>query len=144
MIHGKRNLNWIKMQKNTPKKLREFGFLTGAIFVLLFGLLLPLLKKRPLPLWPWGVALVLWPQAIFTPHTLDPFYKVWMKVGHALGWVNSRIILSIFFYLIVTPIGFFMRLTGKNPLERGKTDIQEKSYRINCNVQEIKSMEEPF
>lgn len=45
-------------------------------------------------------------------------YEAWMKFAHALGWVNTRIILSIVYFLIFTPLALIFRLIGKDPLER--------------------------
>jgi hypothetical protein len=52
-----------------------------------------------------------------------------MALGHALGWINSRILLSLVFYLVVTPIGFAIRLFGRDPMRRG-FDREAPSYRI--------------
>lgn len=49
---------------------------------------------------------------------LKALYKAWMKFAHALGWVNTRIILSLVYFLIFTPIALIFRLIGKDPLER--------------------------
>ncbi len=45
------------------------------------------------------------------------FFRVWMKFAEVLSWVMTRVLLSIFFYLILTPVGFVMRLLGKAPLD---------------------------
>jgi hypothetical protein len=41
-----------------------------------------------------------------------------MKFAHALGWVNSRVLLTILFYLVFAPYGFLSRLFGRDPLRR--------------------------
>ena len=46
------------------------------------------------------------------------FHTWWMALAGALGYINSRIILSMLFFLIVTPIGVVVRLCGHDPLER--------------------------
>lgn len=40
-------------------------------------------------------------------------YRAWIKLGDMLGWINSRIILGIMFYLLFVPIGLLLRLLGK-------------------------------
>ncbi len=130
------------MNKNETQKIREFGLLTGAVFAGLFGVLLPLLKHRPLPLWPWILAGILWPWALLFPQSLKPLYLLWMKIGHILGWINSRIILGIFFYLILTPMSFLMKLAGKNPLEKSKEGAT--TYRIDRGPEHFNNMEKPF
>jgi hypothetical protein len=47
---------------------------------------------------------------------LKPIYVGWMSFAFSLGWVNTRLILGIVFYLIFTPAGLVMRLLGKDPL----------------------------
>jgi len=46
------------------------------------------------------------------------FHHGWMRFAHALGYVNSRIILSLTFYGMMTPVGLISRLVGRNPLQR--------------------------
>src|SRR5262245_25127131 len=45
------------------------------------------------------------------------FFRLWMKFALALSWVMTRVILSVFFYLVLTPVGLVMRLLGKAPLD---------------------------
>ncbi len=83
--------------------LRNFGFTTGLIVVVLFGLLLPWLFSASFPVWPWLIAVSLWLLALVFPMALNPVYKGWMKFGNIAGGINSRIILSVLFYFIVFP-----------------------------------------
>ena len=57
--------------------------------------------------------------AIFTPSVLRPFNTVWLKFGLLLNKIMSPIIMSIVFFLVVTPIGICMRVLGKRPLNIG-------------------------
>jgi Saxitoxin biosynthesis operon protein SxtJ len=111
------------------KQLRSFGFLVGGIFGLLG--FVPLLFGREIRLWaiiPSGILLLL---GSVLPKTLGPAYRAWMKIGHILGWINTRIILSIVFYGMFVPMGFIMRLAGKDPMRREfKSDIT--TYRVSC------------
>ncbi|MFQ5509164.1 MAG: SxtJ family membrane protein [Leptospirillia bacterium] len=126
--------------------LRKFGLITGAIFAALFGLLFPWLAGRTwqtLPLWPWVVSGVLWVWALALPATLNPVYRGWMRVGNAVGWVNTRILLAIVFYCLVMPMGLVMRMLGKRPLlmrGRGTAD----SYRSESTVSPREKMERPY
>nr|MDJ0832323.1 SxtJ family membrane protein [Gammaproteobacteria bacterium] len=110
--------------------LRKFGITTGIIVALLFGLALPwLFDAQSLPLWPWIISGLLWAPALIYPRILNPVYRGWMKIGHALGWINSRIILGLVFYVMVLPMGLIMRLFGKDPMTR-KLDQSVSSYRV--------------
>ena len=118
------------MKKNESvdaKQLRSFGLLVGGIFLLLgVG---PLMTGKELRLWAAipGCALIL--LALVLPRSLSGVHRIWMKIGHVLGWINTRIILSLVFYGMFVPIGFFMRLRGRDPMRR-QYDSEAKSYRI--------------
>ena len=42
--------------------------------------------------------------------------RLWWRVAQAVGWVNTRILLTLFFAVVLTPVGVVMRLFGRNPL----------------------------
>ncbi len=67
--------------------------------------------------------------ALLCPTLLKPVYIVFMKIAHVLGWVNTRILLGIIFYIIMTPIGVIMKVFGKDLLDR-KIEPARKSYWI--------------
>lgn len=52
-----------------------------------------------------------------------------MALGHALGWINSHIILGLVFILVLQPIAYIMRLTEYDPLRRRRKG--EKTYKEN-------------
>jgi len=113
----------------SKKQLHEFGLLIGFGFPILIGWLLPLLfghEFRSWTLWVGIPGLIL---GLLAPRLLHYPYKVWMALGHALGWVNSHIILGLVFILVLQPIAYIMRLTGYDPLKRRRKE--EKTYREN-------------
>ena len=117
------------MMKETvsKKQLREFGILISFGFPFLIGWLLPSIfghEFRTWTLWVGFPGLIL---GLTAPRLLNYPYKIWMLLGHALGWVNSHIILGLVFILVLQPIAYIMRLTGYDPL-RVKLK-EEKSYR---------------
>ena len=57
---------------------------------------------------------------------LKKLYALWMKLAHALGYVNTRILLFVFFCLVLGPIALLGRLFGKNFFEDHPKDA--KSY----------------
>lgn len=44
--------------------------------------------------------------------------RVWWRLAHLLGWVNTRVLLSAFFYLVLTPTGLVLQLRRWDPLHR--------------------------
>jgi hypothetical protein len=101
------------------RELRKFGLLVGGIFALLFGLLLPWWLHRPRPLWPWCLAVPLFFFALVAPLWLKIPHRLWTLLGEGLHWVNTRIVLSLLFFAVFTPIGLLLRLFGRDPLSRG-------------------------
>jgi hypothetical protein len=55
---------------------------------------------------------------LFIPAAARAFHKGWMRFASALGHVNSRVLLSLIYYLVFTPYGFVMRLAGRDSLRR--------------------------
>jgi len=86
------------------KGLRDFGLITGGLFALIFGLLLPWKFEWQWPVWPWVLFGLLAVLAFAAPMWLNPVYRVWMRIGHMIGSVISRIILGLVFFLVVTPL----------------------------------------
>lgn len=124
--------------------LRKFGLVTGAIVAGLFGLLLPWVFEAKLPLWPWYLAGALWTLAILIPVALNPVYHGWMRIGLVLGWINTRIILGIVFFVVFTPVALFMKVLGKDPMGR-KLDASISSYRVPSNTHQSREhMGRPF
>ncbi len=122
---------------------RKFGLTTGAIIIVLFGLLIPWLFSLNYVEWPWilGGVLGLW--ALLAPTTLKPVYIGWMKFGHIMNWINTRIILGILFYGIILPFGVVMRLFGKDPMQR-KLDSRLSSYRVKSQNEDKSNVERPY
>lgn len=132
-----------KIMEMDKKSLREFGIITGSIVAVLFGLLLPWLFGFNYPLWPWYVLAVLAGVALVIPMALNPVYKVWMRFGLVMAWINTRIILGVVFYFVFAPVAVLLKLLGKDPMRR-KLDAKIQSYRITSKHNPSNQMEKPF
>jgi hypothetical protein len=55
---------------------------------------------------------------LFVPPAALAFHRAWMGLALVLGYVNSRILLTLIYYGAVAPTGVVMRLRGHDPLER--------------------------
>ena len=111
----------------SKKQLREFGLLIGFGFPILIGWLLPSLFGHEFRAWTLWIGILGLILGLTAPHLLYFPYKVWMALGHALGWVNSHIILGLVFIIVLQPIACVMRLTGYDPLRRRRKG--NKTYR---------------
>ena len=113
----------------SKKQLREFGLLIGFGFPTLLGWFLPLLFGHEFRLWTLWVGILGLILGLTAPRLLEYPYKGWMILGHALGWVNSHIILGLVFIIVLQPIAYIMRLIGYDPLRTRQKG--EKTYREN-------------
>lgn len=71
----------------------------------------------------WANGLTITATIIGLAHVLSPtlgsyIVKGWNMVGFVLGWINTRILLSLVFYIVVFPISLIYRMTNKNSLQR--------------------------
>ena len=131
--------------------LRKFGLLVGAIFVLLgckpliaFTGFVPHLVPDAAPrAWAVGLGGALMVLGAVFPAALRLPYRGWMLIGHALGWVNSRVILGIVFFVLVTPLGIIKRLSGKDGLNR-KLDPKAESYRVQRPSGQTSNLSDQF
>lgn len=100
------------------RKLRKFGFTVGGVFTAL-AILFVLRGKHHVPFYvsvTCGPALLA--GALIWPRALAPVERGWSLLAHALGWINTRILLAFVFFVVLAPIALFMRVIGKDPLER--------------------------
>ena len=124
------------------KELRKFGLVTGGMLILFFVGLIPWIWNVSIPMWPLYAAGILAAMALVWPASLGPVYAIWMKFAEALGWVNTRIILSVIFFLMFFPIGMVMRLFN-DPMRR-RLDETAASYRVESRLPKPENMERPF
>ena len=94
-------------------ELRRFGVVVGGVF-LGIGLWPWVLYGTGPRFWALGVGTVLNVLGAVFPDALKPLHKGWMFIGHILGWINTRVILGLFFYTILTPMGMLARMLGKD------------------------------
>ena len=121
--------------KTSRKQLKEFGILIGFSFPILFGYLIPLIHGSHFKIWTLMISIPALIAGVFQPNILLYPYKIWMKIGFILGWINSRLILGLVFLIVLQPISLIMRLLGYDPLRM--KNIKKKSYREVKNNYEI-------
>ncbi len=122
-------------ERISKKDLRKFGLLIGFGFPILLGWLIPAITGHGFRAWTLWVGFPGFIFGLISPSSLQIPYKVWMMIGHVLGWVNSRIILGIIFFIVLLPIAMVMRLFGYDPLKRNRKG--KHSYRVNSQNDQI-------
>jgi hypothetical protein len=103
----------------------------GLVFTAFFALLAVLGFWRDTGRWPIWLALACATLVVTlaVPRVLTPFNWAWSKLGLLLNRIVSPIFLTVLFYGCIAPIGFLMRLSGKDPL-RLKFEPEAESYWI--------------
>ena len=114
-------------EKISQKKLREFGYLIGIGIPFLIGTIIPLISGHPVRIWTFVFGVIFMFFAAIKPNILFYPYLAWMKLGLLLGWINSKLILGLIFFLVLQPIALIMKLFGYDPLKIKKSN--KKSYR---------------
>ena len=107
-------------------ELRNFGLLVGSVFLLIA--IWPLFFNGEVRVWAGILSALLIVPGALMPKLLKIPFALWNKIAHALGWLNTRIILAILFYFILTPLSFVLKLMGKDPLNKN-FEISLESYR---------------
>ena len=125
----------LKKLKTGVGDLRKFGLMVGGVFILL-GVLL-LLRHRSSYLAFCGAGALLVAFGVIWPRALKYVYIAWMALAFTLGFVMSNVILTLVFFLFVTPIGLQARLIQKDFLAR-RWDKRAASYWIQCG-REVKT-----
>lgn len=114
------------MPHASKSELRKFGLTVGAAFTVFGGISwwrgheVP-----PLVLWSIGVGLMV-PGLLF-PTVLGPVHRGWMQMAAFLGHVNTRIILTLLYYVVFTPVGLIMSFF-RDPLNRSWKDSQNSNW----------------
>ena len=103
------NQNDIKIGTN-----RNFGIIFFLFFLLIS--LYPLIYDENIRIWSLIISIIFLILGLLNSKLLDPLNKIWFKFGFLLGKIISPIVMGIIFFLVVTPIGLFMRLLKKNLL----------------------------
>lgn len=66
--------------------------------------------------------------ALVAPSALRVPSRYWWRFAQVLGWVNTRLLLTLFFALVLTPVGVLMRLFGRNPLQPAQPETSWSPY----------------
>ena len=69
-------------------------------------------------LWIWALAAIIFTLSLIAVFLLKPVYKRWLFFTHVIGWIIRLFFLVVIYYGICMPIGFFLRLSGKDLLDK--------------------------
>jgi hypothetical protein len=125
----------IKMSSN-----RNFG-LVFSVFFLILGFW-PLVYGENLRIWFIIISIVFLILGLVKSKILTPLNIIWYKLGLILGVIVAPVVMGIVFFLVVTPIGLFMKLIGKDLLNK-KFNNNIKTYWIK-RVEKFTTMKRQF
>ena len=121
--------------KSSRKDSKNFGFTIGLI-LLIIGIFL-FMRGTDSFVYFFLIGSILIISGGIAPVLLKPFYKIWMIFAVIIGWIMTRIILSVLFFSIITIIGLFTRLLGKDFLNLNSEsnesywNIRNKEHELN-------------
>ncbi|MEM8996205.1 MAG: SxtJ family membrane protein, partial [Acidobacteriota bacterium] len=106
----------IAQLQTDPTTLRKFGLMVGGVFAALGAFLV----WRDIS---WAIVFVyigapLIVLGAVVPKILRPIYIGWMSFAVVLGSIVTRILLTLFFFLVITPVGLFFKIIGRDALHR--------------------------
>jgi len=105
---------------------KSFGIVFAIVFLIIA--IWPLLNVNEIRYWSLIISFVFLLLGITNSKILTPLNIMWFKIGILLGNIISPIVMSIIFFLIVTPISIIMKIFGKDLLSLKKN--KNKSYWI--------------
>ena len=109
------------MDSNSKIKIssnRSFGLVFFLVFLIVA--LWPLKYQEDVRFWSLSLSIIFFILGILNSKLLTPLNKLWFKFGILLGSIVSPFIMGIVYFFVVTPIGIFMRLLGKDLLKTNK------------------------
>lgn len=109
--------------------LRKFGrsmLIFGLVFALWFWF-----KHAPVAAWAFaGLGVFCFVTSLFVPAAARVVYVAWMALAWLLGQIVTPLIMGALYYLVITPIGLILRLTGHDRLRLKKP--QDASFWTDC------------
>lgn len=141
--------NWFRNSVMLPLVLKQdidalksFAITMSIAFPVVFMLLLPWVFTAAIPTWPLYISIMLSGLYIFAPQILYYPYIVWMIVASILGFINTRLILALAYYLLIVPTGLFMQ--WRRGLQYKQLESSESAWVKREKIPNKDNLKEPF
>ena len=115
---------------------RSFGILFCIVFAIVA--LWPIMSGGSLRIWPIPISLIFLILGLLNSKLLNPLNFAWVKFGELLGRIIAPIVMAIIYFMIVTPIGLFMRLIGKDLLNTKFSKVNSYWIKRDKNIGSMK------
>ena len=117
---------------------RSFGILFCIVFLLIA--IWPLISSNPIRYWAIVLSITFLILGVVNSKLLSPLKDYWIKLGEILGKVIAPLVMSLVFFIILTPIGLILRIFGKDLLKLKRN--KKNSYWLSRG--DLKSMDRQF
>lgn len=118
----------IELPRNPRRRdLVVFGLLMGPFFAFLGWLVFRHAGRTPAYA-VWGAGGLLWLVYLAWPAARPRIWIGWMVAVFPVGWIVSHAILTVVYFLVLTPVGILLRLTGRDPLARRRRKREETAW----------------
>tara|TARA_B100001765_G_C19298448_1_gene247613 strand:- start:89 stop:484 length:396 start_codon:yes stop_codon:yes gene_type:complete len=109
---------------------RNFGLVFFAVFLIVS--IWPLMDENSIRIWSIIISIIFLILGLLNSKILSPLNRLWFKFGMFLGSIIAPIVMAVVFFIVVTPIGLFMKIMNKDLLNK-KYDKKKISYWIKYN-----------
>ena len=123
----------IKTLDTSSKEIRKFGLVIAIALGVIGSFIYVKFSNLDVVGWLWGIGLLFLILGFILPSVLRPIYKIWMLLAFFIGGIVSRVILTVLYYVVVTPTGLVIRLFGKDILDK-KFDKRRESYWVKKDL----------
>jgi len=138
-----KSLSAMQPRKLDRLELKKFGWIMCLGFTFFIGLLIPLIFHKSFHAWPFVISGIFIFFSYFSPGALRLIYVPWMFLSSIIGFINTRILLFIVFYFVITPIAIILDLIGKDAMQR-QLQVETHSYRKRRAESDSQHMERMF
>ena len=125
-----------KYSKITIGSNRSFGIVFFIIFFLIS--LYPTLNNENINLYFLSISIVFLILGLLNSKLLSPLNKIWVKFGELLGKIIAPIVMGVVYFIVLTPIGLFMRLLGKDLLNLKFSNVRTYWIKREKNIGSMK------
>ena len=119
---------------------KSFGIVFSIVFLIIA--IWPLKNGNDIRIWSIIIAILFLSLGLINSRFLTPLNNIWLKFGELIGKIVSPIAMGIIYFLVITPIGLFMRIIGKDLIGL-KLSKQKETYWIK-RQKNITSMKRQF
>ena len=123
----------IKALDTSSKEIRKFGLVIAIAMGVIGSFVYVKFGNFDVVGWLWGIGLLFLILGFILPSVLRPVYRIWMLLAYFIGGIISRVILTVLFYVVLTPTGLVLRLFGKDVLDQ-RFEKDRESYWIKKDL----------